>query len=75
MSQIVNFFKQLIDLTIGLTKFLINLVMDLVTVIQLLLESITKLPTILGFLPSTALALVMACFSIVIIYKVLGREG
>lgn len=48
---------------------------DLLFVIELLGKAVLNLPTYISWLPSPVIALIIGCFSIVVIYKVLGREG
>lgn len=75
MGQIVNFFKMLIDLLVGAVQFVVKLLKDLVYVVQLLGQAVANLPQYLGFLPSMAVSVLVTVFAIVVIYKVLGREG
>lgn len=71
----VNLLQNVLDVLLALVQFIVKLVGDLVMVITLLGQSILRLPLVLGFLPSVCVSIVMATFSIVIIYKVIGREG
>lgn len=48
---------------------------DLLWTIELLGKAILNVPSYIAWLPEPLIALIIACFSIVIIYKVLGREG
>lgn len=75
MGQIINFFKMLIDLLVGVVKFAIQLVNDLVMVVKMLGETVLKLPLAFAWLPGAVSSLLIALFAVVVIYKVLGREG
>ena len=73
--QILNFFKTLIDLLVGVVKFVIQLVSDLVMVVKMLGETVLHLPTAFLWLPGVVGSLLLALFAVVVIYKFLGREG
>lgn len=59
----------------GLWTFLTQLFEDVVNLVTLLKDWLLALPDLLGFLPSSLVLLVMTGFGIVVLYKVLGREG
>lgn len=59
----------------GLVDFVIGIIMDLVYVIQLLAEFIINIPSYFVWLPSPVVVMIVTIFGIVVIYKVLGREG
>lgn len=71
----IELLQTILDVIVALARFVVQLVQDLVTVARMLIVSVAHLPQIFQFLPSACIAVVMAVFSIVIIYKVLGREG
>ena len=75
VEDILDFLKMLGDTFISFFNFVFSLVEDLVYVIQLLGETVIRIPTYFSWLPSGAVAIIVSIFSIVIIYKVLGREG
>ena len=58
-----------------IVDFLITIIEDLVYVIQLTAEALVEIPTYLGWMPSIAVSALVTLFRIVIVYKVLGREG
>lgn len=73
--QVLNFFKTLIDLLVGIVNFVIQIIKDLVTVVFMLGETVVKLPLAFAWLPGTVASLLVALFAVVVIYKFLGREG
>lgn len=75
MSAIMDFLIGLGDLISSLVNFVITMVKDLIYVIGLLGSLILQLPDMIGWLPSACITLVTVLFGIVVIYKVLGREG
>lgn len=68
VTDIGNFFSTVID-------FVISFVEDVVYVIQLTAESVAKIPDYFSWLPESVIVLLVSTFAVVVIYKVLGREG
>lgn len=55
--------------------FLIGFIEDIVYVVKLTAEFAVNIPDYFAWLPAPVLATVVSIFAIVVIYKVLGREG
>lgn len=75
MQALIDFFKGFADIVSSLVNFVIGVVQDLLYVIQLLGSLIVKIPEMIGWLPSACITLVATLFAVVLIYKILGREG
>ncbi len=75
MDAVISFLISFANLISNLVQFLINLVKDLIYVVGLLAKMVVQIPNMIGWLPSACISLVLTLFSIVVIYKVLGREG
>lgn len=73
--EIINFLKTLVDILVSLVRFIVQMVADLGNVVMLLTRTVLNLPLVLGFFPASCVGILLAIFSVVIIYKVLGREG
>lgn len=56
-------------------SFVLDFFADIVYVIQLTGKFVLQIPSYFSWLPAPVLTLVVAIFSVVVIYKVLGREG
>lgn len=56
-------------------QFVLDFFGDIVYVIQLTGKFVLQIPSYFAWLPAPVLTLVVAIFSVVVIYKVLGREG
>lgn len=68
LESIFSFFKSIYDFVVGFFE-------DIVYIIRLTAHFVAKIPDYFSWLPAPALALIVAIFAIVVIYKVLGREG
>lgn len=75
MAELVRIFKTVAELIINLVKFIPKLLADLVMVIELVLGAVSQLPTLFIVFPSVISALLISVFGVVVIYKILGREG
>lgn len=74
LSSIYNILKSIADFFTSVVSFVLNLISDLIYVVGLLGKSIIDIPKYLSFLPPVILAVLVSTFSIVVIYKILGRE-
>ena len=67
IKSIANFF-----ITVG--QFIVDFISDLVYAIGLIGKTVLEIPSYLGWLPSSLMAMLTTIFSIVVIYKILGRD-
>lgn len=75
LFTLVNGFLNTVELIIGLVTFLIQMIKDIIYVVQLCTEFVTKIPMLFSWMPSPILSVIIIIFTIAVIYKVLGREG
>ena len=75
MDAIIGFFKGLADIITAVIDFVVGLFQDLIYMIQLLGQFIVNIPDYFVWLPSGVVAVIVTIFAIVVIYKILGREG
>ena len=75
MSAIIDFLTGLGDLISSLFGFLFGIIQDLLYIVALLGSVIVKIPAMIGWLPSACITLTVTLFAVVLIYKLLGREG
>lgn len=54
--------------------FLVSLVEDIVSVVKLTGKAVLSIPNYIGFLPATLISGLIIVFSVVVLYKVLGRD-
>lgn len=67
LTNIGNFFKTVWD-------FVINFFKEIVYVIQLLASVLDNMPSYLTWLPSTVTALIITGLTIIVVYKIVGRD-
>lgn len=75
MQALIDFFVTLGDVIVSLVEFIISFISDLIFVIGLLGSLILKIPMLFAWFPSAFVSLLITIFGIVVIYKILGREG
>lgn len=66
-NNLLNFFQTLWD-------FLISLIRDIVFVIELLATAISNMTSYFVWLPTAVMTLLLTAISIIVIYKILGRD-
>lgn len=75
MQGILTWLEGLASLIGSLVGFLFGFIEDLLYVITLLGSLIIKIPFMFGWLPTACITLVVTVFGVVLIYKIIGREG
>lgn len=82
MEAIQNFLNGISRGVQTLTRFIVavydfitGLIEDLVYVVKLTAEFVKNIPVYFSWLPGSVIAIIVAIFAVVVIYKVLGREG
>lgn len=75
MTAIITFFQGIGDAVIAAIDFLLSFIQDVAYVVELTANFVAEIPTYLSFLPAPVVAMVVSIFAVVVIYKVLGREG
>lgn len=75
MNSLLEFFKGIGEAIVSVIDFVIGLFEDLIYMIKLLGQVVLNIPAYFSWLPAEVIALVILLISIVVIYKILGREG
>ncbi len=75
MSGIISFLESIGNAIVAAIGFVISFFGDVVYLIQLLAKAVGSIPEYLSWLPGELVALVMILIAVVMIYKILGREG
>ena len=75
MGAIVKFFEGFADAITGAIDFLIGFIEDIVDIVKITGEFVLQIPDYLGWLPAPVLTIIVVVFGVVVIYKVMGREG
>jgi phage-related protein len=68
LQNIGNFFSTVWD-------FIINFFTEIVYIIKLLASVVANIPSYFTWLPGSVIALIGLAVALVVIYKVVGREG
>lgn len=75
MDAIIEFFTGIADAVSAAFGFLFGLISDIVYLVQLTGKFLSQLPLYFSWIPGELLTLIMLISTIVVLYKVLGREG
>lgn len=55
--------------------FVLKMFEDLVYIVQITGQALASVPKLFSFLPTPLLVIIIAIISVVVVYKVMGREG
>ena len=75
LKSIFNLLKSLGNGIKSIVEFITDFFEDIAYVVKLTGEFVAKIPSYFDWLPSEVLVLLITAFAVVVIYKVLGREG
>lgn len=75
MQAILDFLKSIVDTVTFLIDFVIGTIKDIVYLIQLTAKFLANIPSYFSWLPGQYLSMIVLIFGVVVLYKVLGREG
>lgn len=75
MDAIIGFFQGIADVLTGAIDFLIGMIEDIVYIVQLTGKAVASIPGYFTWLPAPVVALIVTIFAVVVVYKILGREG
>lgn len=75
MNALLDFLKGIGNAIVSVIDFVMGLFEDLVYMIKLLGQVVLNIPNYFSWLPPQILALIVLIISIVVVYKILGREG
>lgn len=75
MEAIVSMLESIGNFFASIVEFVIDMVNDIVYVVELTGQTVVSIPGYFSWLPPAASALIVTIFGIVVVYKVLGREG
>lgn len=75
LSSIKEYIVSIGEFFSSIFDFVLDFFSDIAYVIKLTSEFVLGIPDYFSWLPAEAVALIVSIFGIVVIYKVLGREG
>lgn len=75
MNAILNFFEGIGNVILAVIEFVVSFFGDLVWIVRTLLWALGQIPSLISWVPGPIQAVLLVCFSVVIIYKIMGREG
>ncbi len=75
MQQLLYFFEGIGKAIVGIFNFIVSFFGDVVYIVQLTGNFFLQLPSYFSWLPGELVAILLIAFAVVVIYKVVGREG
>lgn len=74
MAELLELVTGIVDAIGSFLDFLGDMVSDLLSVVKLLGEFVLQVPDYFAWLPAEAVAIIVSIFSVVVLYKILGRD-
>lgn len=75
MKAIADFLQAIGNAILAAINFVVGFFQDIVYIIQLTGKVLAQIPSYFSWLPAELLAIILTIFAVVVIYKILGREG
>ena len=75
LGGIVKFFTGFANIVTSVVDFIIGFVQDIVFVVKLTGSFLAKIPQLFSWLPASVITILVVIFGVVVVYKVIGREG
>lgn len=75
MQAITDILKSLANWVTMLVDFVFGFIGDVIYIIKITGIFLLKIPEYFAWLPSECVSIIVIIFSIVVVYKILGREG
>lgn len=75
MKEVLAFLQTIVDAISTAIDFVVDFLADIVYIIELTGKTLLEIPSYFGWLPTAAVGILITIFSIVVIYKITGREG
>lgn len=75
MASVIAFFEGIGNAIISIFDFIISFFQDLIYMITITGQVLVSIPGYFAWLPSSYQVLLVTLVGIVVIYKILGREG
>lgn len=75
MDAVISFFEGIGNAITSAFDFVVSLVSDIIYLVQLTGKFLAQLPGYFSWMPAQISSLLLVLFAIVVLYKILGREG
>lgn len=75
LKDIFEILKSIGDFFVTIGQFLFDFVKDIIYMIEIVGEAVVQIPDYISWLPVEVVTIIVSIFAIVVIYKILGREG
>lgn len=74
MQAILDVLKSIGEFFSTVINFVVKMVQDLVYVVELMGMTIAKIPQYISFLPSSVVSIFVVALTLIVVYKILGRD-
>lgn len=75
ITQVFQVLQNIFDMLVTLFDFLLGFIEDIVYVATLLPDIVSDVSTLItSFIPAPVLSIILACVTLTVVYRVLGRD-
>lgn len=75
LESIKNILFSIGDFFVSIYDFVVGFVNDIVSVVKYTGQAVAQIPQLLEWVNPALVGMLLAAFAVVVIYKILGREG
>lgn len=75
MDAIINFFKSIGEVITSCFDLLWTFINDLIQIIMMLAKFLGQIPSFISWMPDPLPTILFSVFTVVVVYKIAGREG
>ncbi len=75
MAVIISYFEQFFQLIETLVNYFIQTILDVVYLVGLLVEMLGLMPLLFIWLPGTVAVTLVTAFALLVVLRIIGRDG
>lgn len=71
----LQFLQTIADFFVAIFEIVMSLVRDIIEMVKMLGDFVVQIPDLFDWLPPAVIGTIVTIFGVVVIYKIIGREG
>lgn len=71
----MQFLQTIADFFVAIFEIVMALIKDIIEMVKMLGDFVGQIPNLFDWLPQAAIGTIVTIFGVVVIYKIIGREG
>lgn len=70
-----TFLQTIADFFVAIFEIVMSLIRDIIEMVKMLGDFVLQIPSLFDWLPQAVVGTIVTIFGVVVIYKIIGREG